>query len=414
MLHINRVTLLGYAGGDPEIRDLPGGGRAATFRLATTERWKDREGRPAEATEWHRIAVYGGAVEAVEAMVRKGAALLVEGRSATREYTDRRKVARKVTEVVVAGPQGMVNVLSPKPAAGDDPMTAPGTPAAMRTGSAADADRERHCRMPRARAMPPVPPAPPGVRLHEDRGLQHAARRADRLPRAPDVGPAPARGVLRLRRRRRGRARPGMSGTAPPATSGTPPSSSPSPRPSSASATPRTTARTCACPRRLTSGCSPSPRSPPRPGRSAPASGCATRCSRAPGSAPRRRSSSSRSSSLLFWYRGWQLNRKPAPARGRARERARAPPAHPPARNGAARGALAPPPPAPPTASRACPTPSAPRPSTPSSRAPRGRARPCSSPTSSRRCGPGASAASSTTRWGATPRRSSMRSATCC
>ena len=116
MLHINRVTLLGYAGGDPELRELPGGGRAATFRLATTERWKDREGRPAEATEWHRIAVYGGAVEAVEAMVRKGAALMVEGRSATREYTDRRKVARRVTEVVVAGPQGMVNVLGPKPA----------------------------------------------------------------------------------------------------------------------------------------------------------------------------------------------------------------------------------------------------------------------------------------------------------
>ncbi len=120
MLHINRVTLLGYAGGDPEVRELPGGGRAATFRLATTERWKDREGRPAEATEWHRIAVYGGAVEAVATMVRRGAALMVEGRSATREYTDRRKIARKVTEVVVAGPQGMVNVLSPRPGGDGD------------------------------------------------------------------------------------------------------------------------------------------------------------------------------------------------------------------------------------------------------------------------------------------------------
>ena len=51
MLNMNRATLLGRAGRDPDVRDLKNGGKAATFSLATTEKWTDREGRPAEATE---------------------------------------------------------------------------------------------------------------------------------------------------------------------------------------------------------------------------------------------------------------------------------------------------------------------------------------------------------------------------
>ncbi len=112
MLNMNRVTLLGHAGRDPEIRDLANGEKAATFSLATTEKWIDREGNPAEATEWHRIVVYGPTVAAVETMLRKGGRVMVEGRIATREYRDREDVARSVTEIVVAGRQGMVNVLS--------------------------------------------------------------------------------------------------------------------------------------------------------------------------------------------------------------------------------------------------------------------------------------------------------------
>ena len=59
MLNMNRATLLGHAGRDPEIRELKNGGKAAVFTLATTEKWKDREGAAAENTEWHRIVVYG-------------------------------------------------------------------------------------------------------------------------------------------------------------------------------------------------------------------------------------------------------------------------------------------------------------------------------------------------------------------
>ena len=111
MLNMNRATLVGHAGRDPEVRDLKNGGRAAVFTLATTEKWKDAEGRPGEATEWHRVVVYGAAVKAVETMLRKGDAVLVEGRIATRGFRDREGTDRTVIEIVVAGAQGMVNML---------------------------------------------------------------------------------------------------------------------------------------------------------------------------------------------------------------------------------------------------------------------------------------------------------------
>ena len=114
MLHMNRVTLLGHAGRDPVGRDLSGNERTAWFTLATARRWKSESGAAVEKTDWHRIVVYGGAVKPVEEFVRKGSLVLVEGRLATREYDDSRGIRRQVTEVVVAGPQGVVNVLTPR------------------------------------------------------------------------------------------------------------------------------------------------------------------------------------------------------------------------------------------------------------------------------------------------------------
>ena len=114
MLNMNRVTLLGHAGLGPEVRTIKSGEKTATFSLATTERWRRKDGGTGEATEWHRIVVFGAAVEAVEKLVRKGAALLVEGRITSHEYQDKKGESRRVTEIVVAGPQGLVNVLSPR------------------------------------------------------------------------------------------------------------------------------------------------------------------------------------------------------------------------------------------------------------------------------------------------------------
>ncbi len=89
------------------------------FTLATTEKWTDGDGRPAEATEWHRIVVYGPTVAAVEKMLRKGDRVMVEGRIATRGFTDREGNDRTVTEIVVSGRHGMVNILGARRAADD-------------------------------------------------------------------------------------------------------------------------------------------------------------------------------------------------------------------------------------------------------------------------------------------------------
>ena len=66
------------------------GDKTAIFSLATTDKWRHKDGGTGEATEWHRIVVFGAAVEAVEKLVRKGAALLIEGRITTREYQDKK------------------------------------------------------------------------------------------------------------------------------------------------------------------------------------------------------------------------------------------------------------------------------------------------------------------------------------
>ena len=110
MLHINRVTLLGHAGRDPEVR--ANGGKAAVFSLATTEKRKRQDGETVESTEWHRIVSYGAAAKAAEGLVRKGSAVLVEGRLVLREYKDKEGNARQVAEVVVSGREGMLNVLT--------------------------------------------------------------------------------------------------------------------------------------------------------------------------------------------------------------------------------------------------------------------------------------------------------------
>ncbi len=126
MLNINRVTLLGHVGRDPEMIALRNGARAAVFPLATAERWRDREIGPAEnsplreRTEWHRVVAYGPAADIVERRVRKGGAVLVEGRLATREYRDAEGAVRAAAEIVVAGPKALVNALGPRPENGAD------------------------------------------------------------------------------------------------------------------------------------------------------------------------------------------------------------------------------------------------------------------------------------------------------
>ena len=140
MLTMNRATLVGHAGRNPEMRTLPSGDEVASFSLATTERFKRRDGTEGEATEWHAIVAFGAAAEAARTLVRRGDPLLVEGRIATRAWTDRKGAEHRTTEIVVAGPRSQVNVLAKRrrePDGDDEPSGG-----AAAAGEAAEADRD--------------------------------------------------------------------------------------------------------------------------------------------------------------------------------------------------------------------------------------------------------------------------------
>ena len=112
MLTMNRATLVGHAGRNPEMRTLPSGGEVALFSLATNERFKRRDGTEGESTEWHAIVAFGNAAQTVRKLVHRGAAVLVEGRIATRTWTDKSGTEHRTSEILVAGPQARVNVLT--------------------------------------------------------------------------------------------------------------------------------------------------------------------------------------------------------------------------------------------------------------------------------------------------------------
>jgi single-strand DNA-binding protein len=83
---VNSVTVIGNLGGDPQTRSLPSGDSVANFSLATTERFKDRNGARQERTEWHRIVAFGKLAETCAQYLSKGRQVYVEGRLTTREF----------------------------------------------------------------------------------------------------------------------------------------------------------------------------------------------------------------------------------------------------------------------------------------------------------------------------------------
>ena len=104
---MNRVTLFGNLGADPELRATGGGQAVLKLRLATAERYKDNSGEWKERTEWHSVVVWGKRAEALARMLRKGSRVLVEGSLRTSSYEkDGQKVYRtevSAREVILAG-----------------------------------------------------------------------------------------------------------------------------------------------------------------------------------------------------------------------------------------------------------------------------------------------------------------------
>jgi single-strand DNA-binding protein len=92
--------LIGNVGAVPEVRTAAGGSRVASFPLATSRRWTDRDGRELEKTEWHRVIAWDPLTALVERGLRKGERVYVEGRIEYRSWEDRTGRTRYATEII--------------------------------------------------------------------------------------------------------------------------------------------------------------------------------------------------------------------------------------------------------------------------------------------------------------------------
>jgi single-strand DNA-binding protein len=97
---LNKVMLIGNVGKDPEIRHLENGTAVATVTLATTERYKDRNGENKEQTEWHTIVLWRGLADVAERFVKKGSQIYIEGKIRSRSWEDQNGQKRYTTEIV--------------------------------------------------------------------------------------------------------------------------------------------------------------------------------------------------------------------------------------------------------------------------------------------------------------------------
>ena len=131
---VNKVTILGNLGADPEVRTFQNGGKVCNLRIATSETWKDKAtGERKERTEWHTVAIFQeGLVHVAEQYLRKGSKVYIEGKLQTRKWQDQSGQDRYSTEVVLQGYDGDLVMLDGKPEGGSsggyDQSPEPSTP----------------------------------------------------------------------------------------------------------------------------------------------------------------------------------------------------------------------------------------------------------------------------------------------
>lgn len=110
---VNKVILVGNLGADPEVRTFQNGGKVCNLRIATSERWRDKNtGEQREKTEWHTVAIFNeGLVRVAEQYLRKGSSVYLEGQLQTRKWQDQSGADRYSTEVVLQGFNGTLVML---------------------------------------------------------------------------------------------------------------------------------------------------------------------------------------------------------------------------------------------------------------------------------------------------------------
>ena len=100
MAAVNRVTLIGNLGKDPEVRKTPSGSTVASFSLATTEKFTDKQGQRQEQTEWHNVVAWNKSAETIAQYLKKGSSVYVEGKLKTQSWEDN-GVKKYRTEILV-------------------------------------------------------------------------------------------------------------------------------------------------------------------------------------------------------------------------------------------------------------------------------------------------------------------------
>lgn len=99
MPYMNEHMVMGHVGQEPDVKYTPSGKAVANLSVATTEKWKDKDGNPKEKTSWHRVVIWGSGAEFVNEYVKKGDLVLVKAPSYTREWEDKDGVKRYTTEI---------------------------------------------------------------------------------------------------------------------------------------------------------------------------------------------------------------------------------------------------------------------------------------------------------------------------
>lgn len=126
---LNKATIIGNLGKDPEIKTFQNGGKVANLTVATSESWKDKAtGERKERTEWHRVTIVNpGLVEVAEKYLKKGAKVYIEGRIETRKWKAKDGADRYTTEIVLRPYSGELTMLDARK---DEPAADLGTPPA--------------------------------------------------------------------------------------------------------------------------------------------------------------------------------------------------------------------------------------------------------------------------------------------
>lgn len=105
MSSVNKVILVGNLGSDPDVRNIPSGGKVVSLSVATSETWKDKNtGEKREKTEWHRVVIFSeGLAKVAEQYLKKGSKVYLEGQLQTRKWTDQSGAEKYSTEIVLQG-----------------------------------------------------------------------------------------------------------------------------------------------------------------------------------------------------------------------------------------------------------------------------------------------------------------------